>query len=1423
MSLIKPFRDYSVRGKLNTMSVITIAGIIFFALGVNLLFKAGKALTLIINIDREHNLTFYNGIHHAHNYLITGNEQDYFEAINLLERANLNAYIVAKIDSFRQTGNTRMANQFLLNSFPESLNNKYRNAKILGRQLDLFLALQLDELTESQRVSLKSFEDGNRLLNVLKQSYGERSPESYRQFDELLHEMNQHFTSFSGVVNKVLDTNEKIFNYALAFLVLFVMVLTSILSFFVSRSLTIPIRVLSKGMSSLSRGNLQADFKIRGADEIGELGNNLRFLRNGLQNVVEYSKKIANRDYSSKLTPRSDEDELSVALNQMAAELDEAKQARERDSWLKEGVLAIGVHLQGELSVRQLSDKILGFFNTYLHIEMGAVYGFDDILGHLELTGTMGLKTDELQEFIKPGEGIIGKVAETREIFILDTTGKHHHIFSATGEYFPSKVYIIPLVYNNKLRGVVELASLQPLDDLEFDFLKTACERAAIHMRTAISRFRLEEVVKTSKQQAQELEVQKGMLQKNLAEIQEIQKKMEWEKLLLDTLLENLPDSIYFKDIESRFLRVSHSMAQKWNFNSPELLIGKSDYDLFGQEDAKLKFNDEQEIIKTGNAVVGHIESDKHIDGAPVFVSTTKMPFRNKQGKLIGTFGISRDITALKTLEIEIKQRNAELEEQKEKMRLANEELQTQQEELRVANEELAIQTKTLIESEKMLQVQQEELTVTNEELEQRSCELEQQRNNIIEKNEELLRIQNQLEIKAKELEANSRYKSEFLANMSHELRTPLNSLLVLSKLIGNNKSGNLTPDQLKSIRIIHKSGSDLLHLINEILDLSKIEAGKITLYYSSFLSADFVEEISQGFRPLANEKKIDFKVTVSKDFPALIFGDRNRLMQIIRNLLSNAFKFTSKGSVEFALKKVSAGKPDSKNRQTAGEYLVFAVKDSGIGITEDKKEAIFEAFQQADGTISRKFGGTGLGLSISRELARMMDGRITVDSIEGLGSEFAFWLPVAEPGKIKNTMHNESIAETNNVTDVPILDTLKKELPLYIDDDRNIIDKNPLVLVIHNDRAAARKLARQCRDKAFNVIAAKTIADGIILAKHFQPGAVLLATALNKGADIDLLKTEPALKDVAVHIISPLDNEDLSPLDDLHSSAPLGINRISKHLAGNNFSGQYRNILVVEDDPGMQEAIYRLFEHGDIIIDEARNGTEAFEKISSNKYDCIILDLGLPDFSGKELLGKLEAGNINIPHVIVHTSRDLSMNEIRELRKYSESIVIKGLKSDERLMDEVELFLHRLSSEMPKTHTPVQNDITTDSVFKGKQILIVDDDIRNIYAIAQIIEERGMVVFEAENGREALEVLNQNPGIDLILMDIMMPEMDGYRAMEIIRETPEISNIPIIVITAKAMKDDYHEALKRGANDYLSKPVDDTKLINLMKIWLSK
>lgn len=1416
MGLIKPFRDFSVRGKLNTMTAITIAGIVLFALGINLIFKAGKALTFIVNIDREHNLAFYQGVHYARNFLEKGETDDYIAALEILEQVNRNAYFVSKLDSIRKSGSQKEFNQFLFKTFAAELNHNPRNAGILGRHLTIFMWMGIDELAQSQQVSYDSYITGTQLAELVANSFSNSETDYNERFNSLLNEMANHFKKFSILINRILDIHEKVFNFSVTLLVFLIAGLSGLLSYFVSRSFTKPIRILSSATKSLARGNLQKGFRFDRGDEIGELARNIKTLREGLQEVVNYSKKIAGGDFSTTFSPRSDEDELAISLNRMAAELQNSHDLLKKDEWLNNGVISIGAHLQGELSVRQLSAKILDFYHKYLHIEMGAVYAFDEVLGHLQLTASLGLKTEELQEFIKPGDGIIGMVALKGEPFVIDTPESYLSLHTAIGEFLPSKIYLIPLIYNSKLRGIIELGSLKPLDDLSYEFLKITAERAAIHMRTAISRYRLEELLKTSQQQSAELETQKVMLQKNLAEIQEMQEKLEWEKLLLDTLLENLPDSIYFKDMDSRFLRVSNSMAKNWNFKNTDELIGKTDFDLFPEEIARPKFETEQEIIKNGKPVIGLVESNTFPDGSVAYISTTKMPFADKKGKLIGTFGISRDITSIKKLEMEITQRNAELEEQKERMRLANEELQTQQEELRVANEELAIQTKNLLESEKMLQVQQEELTVTNEELEQRTRELELQRNRIIEKNEELLRIQNQLEIKAKELEASSRYKSEFLANMSHELRTPLNSLLVLSKLLGNNKTGNLTPEQIKSIGIIYKSGSDLLQLINEILDLSKIEAGKVSLEYSKFDTSGFVDEIVQGFQPLAREKKIDFNHNIANDFPSTIYADRIRLMQILRNLLSNAFKFTIKGSVSLSLKRIR-----EKTNQS-GEYVVFSVKDTGIGIPDHKKEAIFEAFQQADGTISRKFGGTGLGLSISRELALMMNGKITVDSIEGLGSEFAFWMPIEEQSNGKN-IKEINIHEVEIIKQKAAFEQKNEDLPVFIDDDRHVENENPLILIINDKKGEASKLVEKCRAKSFNTLVARNVTDGILLSGYYKPKAILLSDSLQNENDTSLLKNEPSLNNIPIHIISPIEMDDLSELDGLHLGTSDTFSRVS-NLSVKKLSLQYRNILVVEDDPGMREAISRLFEHSGVIIDEARNGTEAFEKLISSNYDCIILDLGLPDFGGKELLEKLEENQSEIPHVIIHTAKELSMNEIKELRKYSESIVIKGLKSDERLMDEVELFLHRLSSEIPVDKASFTvNEPSPDSVFRGKQILIVDDDIRNIYALAQIIEDRGMIVHEAENGIEAIDILLSNPGIDLVLMDIMMPEMNGYEAIEKIRKTKGISEVPIIVITAKAMKDDYEQALKYGANDYLSKPVDDLKLINLMKIWLSK
>ena len=692
----------------------------------------------------------------------------------------------------------------------------------------------------------------------------------------------------------------------------------------------------------------------------------------------------------------------------------------------------------------------------------------------------------------------------------------------------------------------------------------------------------------------------------------------------------------------------------------------------------------------------------------------------------------------------------------------------------------------------------------------------------------------NQIELKqkAKELEQASQYKSEFLANMSHELRTPLNSLLILSKLLGNNKEGNLTEDQVKSAKIIHKGGNDLLELINEILDLSKIEAGKMTYEFTEFATDDIKNEINHNFSPVAENKGLNLEINQSNDFPKTIYSDRQRLMQILKNLLSNAFKFTKAGNI-----KVNLGLPDSGktfvNEKLNSENTCFiSVEDSGVGIPQSKLDAIFEAFQQADGSISRKFGGTGLGLSISKQLTQVLGGEIHVDSTESVGSVFTLFLPLEtklvgadlkqdEKPRSATSSNSEQKKELTVIEKKPEIKK-KKEIPFFIKDDRNANLNRLTVLIIISDKEKAEKLIELCHHKNFNALAAKNIEDGVILAERYAPKAAIISTELYDSKEFNNFKTNKFTKKLPVHMVTRIEDSVLEGFEELKTAESENF----KDNLGNiesKLSKEYRQVLVVEDDPITRASIQLLFENKDIIIHEAKTGQQAYEIISTKPFDCIILDLGLPDFSGNELLKKLNSDNIPTPPVIVHTARDLPSKELRELQKYSDSIVIKGIKSDERLMDEVTLFLHQVKSAQPKSTHSAQFEDTDNAGFYGKKVLVVDDDIRNVFALAQILEEKGIEVFEAENGKLALDVLTENPEIDLVLMDIMMPVMDGYEAMQTIRKTPKIDNIPIITLTAKAMKEDYQKAIDSGANDYISKPIDVEKLLSLLKIWLSK
>ena len=736
-----------------------------------------------------------------------------------------------------------------------------------------------------------------------------------------------------------------------------------------------------------------------------------------------------------------------------------------------------------------------------------------------------------------------------------------------------------------------------------------------------------------------------------------------------------------------------------------------------------------------------------------------------------------------------------------------NRQLQTQQEELRVANEELEEQTQRLQQSEEELKVQQEELQVTNEELEEKNDLLERQTKQV-----ELARLD--LEEKSEALARASKYKSEFLANMSHELRTPLNSLLLLSQGLAGNRDGNLTSDQVEAARIIYAGGSDLLNLINEILDLSKIEAGRIDIQFDSVKISDLADGVRETFQLMADEKGIALQITVNDDAPVEIASDRKRLEQITRNLIANALKFTAEGGVSVTF---GAAENDS---------LAIKVKDTGIGIPPELHKLIFNAFQQADGTTSRKYGGTGLGLSISRELAALLGGEIRLESEVGKGATFTLLLPV--------TCNNRPNVETAKPIEIakiihkPVVERRRSHIP---DDRDSIAPDDHVILVIEDDLNFARLLCAKCHEKGIKCLAAPTGEEGLELAAKHQPGAVILDLRL-PGIDgwevLSVLKENTATRHIPVHIMSVEDPTSKAQRKGAvgHFAKPVNQEELEEAFRRLEqlSSGKPKRLLVVDDDAAIRLETVKLVSGVDVTTDEAQTGEQALAALRSTVYDCVVLDLGLPDMDGNELLARLESEGLTLPPVIVYTARDLTVAEETTIRGRAESIVIKDVRSQERLLDEVSLFLHRIVNRMPEKKRKVIQDLhDTDALLKGKKILVVDDDMRTTFAVAHLLTGSGMKPLKAENGERALRLLDEQPDIDLVLMDIMMPVMDGYETMKRIRAQDKFRTLPIIALTAKAMEEDREKCLAVGANDYLPKPVDPARLFSLMRVWLCR
>jgi CheY-like chemotaxis protein/signal transduction histidine kinase len=722
--------------------------------------------------------------------------------------------------------------------------------------------------------------------------------------------------------------------------------------------------------------------------------------------------------------------------------------------------------------------------------------------------------------------------------------------------------------------------------------------------------------------------------------------------------------------------------------------------------------------------------------------------------------------------------------------------LQAQQEELRVSNEELEEQTRLQRESQARLESQHTELEQTNAQLEVQSQQLEI-------KNDELEKIKQALEEKTGELQQSNRYKSEFLANMSHELRTPLNSSLILAKLLAENKEGNLTQKQVEFSRQILSSGGDLLLLINDILDLSKVESGKLEIISEEVSLENMLDSLQATFDPVAKQKNLRFDIVTAKDLPARILSDQKRVEQILKNLLSNAFKFTSQGGVELRVLKTPKGE------------ISFSVKDSGIGIKKSQQKVIFEAFRQADGTTNRKYGGTGLGLSISKDLARLLQGELSLDSEEGRGSTFTLTLPLRQKAPVQPEEKKAPVKRSS------------------IPDDRAAVDSSDrLILVVEDDARFAGILRDLVKERGFKFLAADTAEEGVALATEHLPDAILLDLGLPDHSGLmvlDQLKQNLKTRHIPIHVISARDGSERA----LKMGAvgfltkPVEREQISEVLRRleERIKKDFSNVLVIEDDEVQRKAIVELIAEEGVQITDVNTGKEALALLKKKSFDCVVMDLNLPDLSGFDLIDRLaEEEDCSYPPIIVYTGRDLNKEEELRLKRHSQSVIIKGARSPERLLNEVTLFLHQVESRLsPKRRKILEELQNRERIFEEKRILIVDDDVRNIFALTSALENKGAEVFMARNGREALDHLEKQKNMDLVLMDIMMPVMDGYEATKEIRARAEFKNLPIIALTAKAMADDRRKCLEAGASDYLTKPVDLDKLLSLMRVWLSQ
>jgi CheY-like chemotaxis protein/HAMP domain-containing protein/putative methionine-R-sulfoxide reductase with GAF domain len=751
---------------------------------------------------------------------------------------------------------------------------------------------------------------------------------------------------------------------------------------------------------------------------------------------------------------------------------------------------------------------------------------------------------------------------------------------------------------------------------------------------------------------------------------------------------------------------------------------------------------------------------------------------------------------------------------------------------------EATMQTEGLLKQSQQLaaelQTQQKELQQTNEQLAQKAQQLAEQNVEVERKNREIEQARGALEEKAKELALTSKYKSEFLANMSHELRTPLNSVLILGQQLSDNPEGNLSAKQVEFARTIQAAGTDLLNLISDILDLSKIESGTVSVEAEEIFFSSLVDMVVRPFRHEAENRRLTFEVNTDSQLTRSLVTDSKRLQQIIKNLLSNAFKFTEQGSVQLSVFMAKSGWTSSHPvLSAAGSVIGFEVADTGIGIPAEKQRIIFEAFQQADAGTSRKYGGTGLGLAISRELAQLLGGEIQLRSTPGKGSAFTLYLPQTYMGSSVRT-GTETDRRTTFTTTLQLssFNLQERTIEQVPDDRENLEPGEPVLLIVEDDPHYARVLRDLSHDKGFKVLIAPRGTEALALAREFHPTAVSLDVFLPDMLGwtvLNHLKQDPSTRHIPVQMLT-LDE------DRQHGLARGAFSFVTKPATPEGLEAAFarikeysaprrKRLLIVEDNAAEQLSIRELLGHDDIDVSIASTGAEALSAIEDQVFDCMVLDLRLPDMSGFEVLERMrERGDSNELPVVVFTGKELSAEEDSQLHLLARSVVVKGVESPERLLDETALFLHRVVEDLPVEKQKMLERLhRSDEALVGKKVLVVDDDVRNIFALSSVLERRGMVVLTAGTGREAINILESTADLAIVLMDVMMPEMDGYETMQVIRQNTAFRRLPIIALTAKAMKGDREKCLEAGASEYLAKPVNTDQLLAALRMWLHR